>query len=532
MTTATQGATAPRGNAGGAPLTCSQGLRLDAGGEDLPCVWNVVAYEGKWNGHVAGQFAFTRATFEQIVANFRKDPRYTRRAGQPPVTEASPEQIASGDYDVLQWDFHHASEMAPTEGNIAAQGAPSQGWVLELKIAEHEGKCALAALTRWLEPARTYIKTDRYKFCSVSVWLDATDPASGENVGAVLTSIAITNNPFLQGLPPLRASRDASPQTVADLTEWVAQVQGILATLNVSAAVAAPSQENTMDVNATGAKSATDAQKPAAGGPDLRITLARIVAKQRNCSVDDVGDHHVLAAVENAATLQANIDELMAALGAKTLAEALAKMSAADDLKSKLSEALAGKAAAEDAMQGYEDGMVEEDVGMALASLGVTDSDKAGKIKNALLAERGKTPETIAAFRKTYDVVALRKAARERLQKAASEIVAERSGADVAHLSASIATQRQTPPATAQAISATMGADGRITLAAPQSQEPRPGVAHGLTLTALRQQYPGEPNDFARKVAFVKAEHTRNNPGAKPLDNDAACERAHALTVA
>lgn len=292
-----------------------------------------------------------------------------------------------------------------------------------------------------------------------------------------------------------------------------------------------------MSTNATGAQRATDAAQPAAGallvaGPDLRHTLARIVAKQRNCSVDDVGDHHVLAAVENAAALQSNIDELMSAIGAKTLAEALAKMQAADELKTKLSEALAGKAAAEDAMSGYEDGMVEEDVGMALASLGVTDSDKAAKVKRALLSERGKTPETIAAFRKTYDLAALKKAANERLTKAAGEIVAERSGADVAHLSASIATQRQTPPATAQAISATMGADGRITLAVPQSQEPRPGDGRGLSLLTLRQQYPGEPNDFARKVAFVKAEHTRNNPGAKPLDNDAACERAHALSVA
>jgi hypothetical protein len=67
-------------------------------------------------------------------------------------------------------------------------GASAQGWVLELRLGEHDGKVALLALTRWLEPARTYIRTERYKYCSVSVWLSAVDPQTGKDVGAVPTT--------------------------------------------------------------------------------------------------------------------------------------------------------------------------------------------------------------------------------------------------------------------------------------------------------------------------------------------------------
>ena len=619
MTTINETADASRPTVPVRPLTLGLGLRLDAGTDEKPCVWNVVAYEGEWKGHPAGAFQFSRATFEQIIANFRSDPRYARRAGLPAVEQASAEQVTNGAYDVIQWDFHHAAEMPAAE--VAAGGAPAQGWVLELRLGEHDGKVALLALTRWLEPARTYIRTERYKYCSVSVWLSAVDPQTGKDVGAVLTSIAITNNPFLQGLPPLRASREAvlagrhyfGPACDADdavgslrklfampesagladvqaravaVKAWLAggslppgmddDVQaadvlgGIRQILNlplmtsqaetlaqldsllgITAAPIAPAmatrspagsagqqqETRTMDTNTTGAQSSAS-DGAAKDGPKLRTALARIIAKQRNCSIDEVSDGHILAAMEGAAALQAKIDELMGTLGAKTLAEALAKMQAADDLKMKLSEALAGKAAAEDAMKEYEAGMVEEDVGMALASLGITDESKAGKIRKALLAERGSTPETIAAFRKTYDLENVKKAAREELIRAAQKTTASRSQEQTApaHLTASIATERQTPPGApptqAPALTLTLGADGQVRLGAPQSRETAPGAGAPLTLAALRDRYPGEPNDYLRKVALVKAEHAKNNPNAPPLDHSVACERASALRIA
>lgn len=627
-----------------APVRLSQGLTLDAGEDAAPAVWNVVAYEGEFAGHAMGAFAFTRETFEQIVRNFRDDPRYQARAGMTPVAEATPEQIAAGAYDVVQWDFHHASEMPPTDGNIAAAGAPAQGWVLEVKIGEHQGKCALVALSRFLEPARSYIRAGRYRWCSVSVWFNAPDPVTKENKGATLTSIAVTNNPFLQGLPALRASRDATGQlslgyyygsacseaeafgyvrslvglpetaTLADVIAKVTEVRAwiaggalpagidddakpadftsalrsilslpllstpddvfahvdqlfarlVAAALGTvpaappavspttpSAAVAATIQETqTMTTNATGAPSgAKDATVlPVASallqaGPDLRNTLAKMVAHQRHCSTDDVTDGHILAMAESGAALQKQIDDLMTALGVKTLAEALAKMSAAEELKSKLAEALSGKAAAEEAMQGYESEMVEEDMGLAMASLGVTDTaaPMAKLARAALVAERGTTAESINAFRKTYKITDLRKAARDEMTKAAHKVVADRSQTEPAHLTASIATDRQTPPATPQNQNAqpeglTLSLQGnRVVLGGPVSREAplgsnaQPGA---ITMATLRERYADQPNDFLRKVAFVKAEHAKNNPGAQALDHVLACERAHGMRLA
>jgi hypothetical protein len=68
--------------------------------------------------------------------------------------------------------------------------------------------------------------------------------------------------------------------------------------------------------------------------------------------------------------------------------------------------------------------------------------------------------------------------------------------------------------------------------AAPLSREAAPGEGSGLTLAMLRQKHPSEPNDYLRKVAYVKAEHAKNNPGAKPLDHVTACEMASQLRAA
>jgi hypothetical protein len=158
-------------------------------------VWVQVAAEGHFKGYHSGAFSFTRALFEQIIQNFRASPAYRAdRSGK-----------------VVAWDFHHASEMNPTSGNVATNGAPAQGWVLELDVRTGaDGKAQLWALTRWLEPARSYIKSGAYQWASVAVVFDAVDPVSGRKIGAVLTSIALTNKPFIEGMTPLAASHDTS----------------------------------------------------------------------------------------------------------------------------------------------------------------------------------------------------------------------------------------------------------------------------------------------------------------------------------
>lgn len=168
-----------------------------------PAVWVQVTQEIDAKGYPGGRFKFDRAIFDQVIANFRKHPAYQVGAD------------GMGMADVVPWDFHHASEMDPTEGEISVNGTPAQGWVQELDVREGaDGKAQLWAKTRWLEPARTYVKNGQYKWASVVVLFDARDPVTNANVGAVLTSVALTNQPFVEGMAPLVAASKQAAQRV------------------------------------------------------------------------------------------------------------------------------------------------------------------------------------------------------------------------------------------------------------------------------------------------------------------------------
>ena len=102
----------------------------------------------------------------------------------------------------VQYDFEHASEMPPSAGNIPVEGTPAQGWAYEFK---HNGR-QLFALTEWKGLARDYIQNDQYQGVSPAIRWNQKDRESGKPIGAVISSIALTNCPFLTGMAPLVAS--------------------------------------------------------------------------------------------------------------------------------------------------------------------------------------------------------------------------------------------------------------------------------------------------------------------------------------
>jgi hypothetical protein len=168
---------------------------LDA---DTKSIWVQVAREGQFAGYAGGKqpFEFTRETFQQIVKNLRSHPSFAK----------GPD--GKGSTGVVPWDFNHASEQDPALGALPVGGAPAQGWTSDLEIRTGaDSRAELWALTNWLEPARGYIQAGSYKWASVAVSFNTIHPVSGENVGAVLTSIAMTNQPFIEGMQQLAASR-------------------------------------------------------------------------------------------------------------------------------------------------------------------------------------------------------------------------------------------------------------------------------------------------------------------------------------
>jgi Mu-like prophage I protein len=155
-------------------------------------LWIQVAKEGTFKGHSSGEFTFDAEVFATLIRNFRNHPSYVAA------------DDGFGAADVIPYDFHHESEKEG--GQLAIVGAPARAWALDLEVRSGED-LELWALTRYLEPARTYVREGSYKWTSVAVWPDAVDPVTGEEVGWYLSSIAFTNDPFIQGMAPIVAKR-------------------------------------------------------------------------------------------------------------------------------------------------------------------------------------------------------------------------------------------------------------------------------------------------------------------------------------
>lgn len=158
-------------------------------------VWVQIACTGKWMGHPnhPDGVEFTRAMFDQVITNFRANPNF----------EVGPDGV--GAKPVIPFDYEHASEMPPTSGSVPQKGAPAPAWALDLRIqASEDGETdELWALTKFGPVAREQIANDEYRWTSVSIWKSARDSATNQPIGAVLTSVALTNHPFIQGMEPL-----------------------------------------------------------------------------------------------------------------------------------------------------------------------------------------------------------------------------------------------------------------------------------------------------------------------------------------
>jgi hypothetical protein len=182
---------------------CISPLKLDAKArEDVSKegpVWIQLAKSGRFQGHSQGAFELNAKVFEEVVRNF-----------------------TAVDGGMVPFDFEHASEQDPAEGDIAREGAPATGRIVGLRLMGD----ALFAQVEWLEPARTYIKQGRYWGVSPAIRFNAKDPVSGKPVGARLTSAALTNQPFLRGMLPIAAKDTHGEVFIAKAAENIIVLSG------------------------------------------------------------------------------------------------------------------------------------------------------------------------------------------------------------------------------------------------------------------------------------------------------------------
>lgn len=165
-------------------------VMLAAAGDDGP-VWIQLAKTGTFRGHRQGSFSMTAGTFREIIKNFKATAN-----GRIPV------------------DYEHASEQDPTSGSIPFAGAPAQGWIVDMAIRGDD----LWGRVEWNAQAKQQIRAKEYMFFSPAIRFAAKDRVSGDTIGAVMTSGALTNKPFLDGMMPL-AARDDGGEFEAEFDE-------------------------------------------------------------------------------------------------------------------------------------------------------------------------------------------------------------------------------------------------------------------------------------------------------------------------
>ena len=170
----------------GAELVAECKATKAADGEEIdiskwsPPKWNQLAKVGTFKGHPSGPFELTPVIFDEIVRNFNAT--INRRA---PI------------------DYEHASEQPSTEGSIPTQGAPAHGWIIAM---ENRGRDGLWGLTTLHPDAAQKVREGQYMFFSPAIRFGSRDRESGQPIGARMTSGALTNNPFLDGMKPFLAS--------------------------------------------------------------------------------------------------------------------------------------------------------------------------------------------------------------------------------------------------------------------------------------------------------------------------------------
>ncbi len=149
---------------------------------------NQIARFGEFRGHPQGPFRLDARVFEDIIRNLN-------------ATENR----------CVALDYEHTSETLPD--SVAQHGVPALAWITDL---EDRGDGTLWGTFEWVDPvAVEHVRAKRYRYLSPAIQFGAVDKETGKPIGARLTSVALTNKPFLDGMAPVTASEKA---TTASLT--------------------------------------------------------------------------------------------------------------------------------------------------------------------------------------------------------------------------------------------------------------------------------------------------------------------------
>lgn len=140
-----------------------------------------IAITGTW-ARAGRKFSITLDHLKQMMSNFAK-----RRNGE------------------VNLDYDHASEQPEV-----ARGAeiPSAGRIVSLEEPEKlaSGQHVLWGLCEPTDRAQELVRNREYRYISPAINFHGEDKETGDDQGATLTSVALTNRPFLEEMPQVQLS--------------------------------------------------------------------------------------------------------------------------------------------------------------------------------------------------------------------------------------------------------------------------------------------------------------------------------------
>ena len=137
---------------------------------DANATWVHLTIRGTFKGHHAGEFSFDDAAFSQIVRNFD--------AKQTPIA----------------FKYEHPNY------EMATGPVPSAGKIHDLRVDDR----GLWAFVLFTDRAAEHIRASEYEYCSVVVRFDSVHRVTGEEIGAELIEVGLTDSPYIDGQEPIR----------------------------------------------------------------------------------------------------------------------------------------------------------------------------------------------------------------------------------------------------------------------------------------------------------------------------------------
>lgn len=167
-----------------------------------------LAVTGTWV-RGSNRFSITRGDLESIVRNFRERQNgeinvdYDHASEMPEVAAGGPIPSAGR---IVGIDPPEGMKAGNGKSEVGSRGRGDEGAVPYSQLSTSYSRFILWG---WFEPterARALVKNREYRYISPAIDWGAKNKRTGKSQGATLTSVALTNRPFLEEMPQIRLS--------------------------------------------------------------------------------------------------------------------------------------------------------------------------------------------------------------------------------------------------------------------------------------------------------------------------------------